>query len=292
LEAHPDKAPGGRVFLLSEMRHTPHVNPDLQARAIRFLRTTAGEQLIPFDELRPDDVVVIPAFGTTREIEAELRRRGLEPQTYDTTCPFVEKVWTKSAQIGRQAYTVVVHGKRYHEETRATFSHAQAHAPVVVVRDMAETEDLAKVITGEEGPDFFFARFRDRYSPGFDPARDLQKIGVVNQTTMLATETEAIAARLREAMLQRYGADDLAAHFADTSDTLCYATKENQDATKALIAAGADLALVVGGYNSSNTSHLVDLCEEAMPTYFVSGAGRLTGPDEIHHFNWRTKEEV
>src|SRR5690606_11722122 len=203
-----------------------------------------------------------------------------------------EKVWTKSAQIGRQAYTVVVHGKRYHEETRATFSHAQAHAPVVVVRDMAETEDLAKVITGEEGPDFFFARFRDRYSPGFDPARDLQKIGVVNQTTMLATETEAIAARLREAMLQRYGADDLAAHFADTSDTLCYATKENQDATKALIAAGADLALVVGGYNSSNTSHLVDLCEEAMPTYFVSGAGRLTGPDEIHHFNWRTKEEV
>ena len=292
LEEHPEKAAAGRIFLLSEMIHNPHVNADLEARGIRFLRTTAGEQLIPFDELRPDDVVVIPAFGTTREIEAELRRRGLEPQTYDTTCPFVEKVWTKSAQIGRQAYTVVVHGKRYHEETRATFSHAQAHAPVVVVRDMAETEDLAKVITGEEGPDFFFARFRDRYSPGFDPARDLQRIGVVNQTTMLATETEAIAARLREAMLQRYGADDLAAHFADTSDTLCYATKENQDATKALIAAGADLALVVGGYNSSNTSHLVDLCEEAMPTYFVSGAGRLTGPDEIHHFNWRTKEEV
>jgi 4-hydroxy-3-methylbut-2-enyl diphosphate reductase len=292
LEEHPEKAAAGRIFLLSEMIHNPHVNADLEARGVRFLRTTAGEQLIPFDALRDDDVVVIPAFGTTREIEAELRRRGLEPQTYDTTCPFVEKVWTKSAQIGKQAYTVVVHGKRYHEETRATFSHAQAHAPVVVVRDMEEAEDLARVITGEEGSDFFFDRFRDRFSPGFDPTRDLQRIGVVNQTTMLATETEAIAARLRRAMAERYGEAAVAAHFADTSDTLCYATKENQDATKALIAAGADLALVVGGYNSSNTSHLVDLCEEAMPTYFVSGAGRLTSPDEVHHFIWRTKQEV
>ena len=159
------------------------------------------------------------------------------------------------------------------------------------MRDFEEAEDLAKVITGEEGAAFFFARFDDRYSPGFDPARDLGRIGVVNQTTMLATETEAIAAHLREAVVQRYGEADASAHFADTSDTLCYATKENQDATKALIAAGADLALVVGGYNSSNTSHLVELCEEAMPTYFVSGAGRLTSPEEIHHFDWHAKME-
>lgn len=292
LEEHPEKAAAGRVFLLSEMIHNPHVNADLEARGIRFLRTTAGEQLIPFDALRPDDIVIIPAFGTTREIEADLAGRGLQPERYDTTCPFVEKVWTKSAQIGKQAYTVVVHGKRYHEETRATFSHAQAHAPVVVVRDLEEAEDLARVVTGEEGATFFFDRFADRFSPGFDPARDLQRLGVVNQTTMLATETEAIAERLRRAVVERYGEADLGAHFADTSDTLCYATKENQDATKALIASGADLALVVGGYNSSNTSHLVDLCEEAMPTYFVSSAGRLAGPDAIHHFNWRTKEEI
>jgi 4-hydroxy-3-methylbut-2-enyl diphosphate reductase len=291
LEEHPEKAAAGRVFLLSEMIHNPHVNADLEGRGIRFLRTTAGEQLIPFDELRPDDVVIIPAFGTTREIEAELRARGLEPQLYDTTCPFVEKVWTKSAQIGKQAYTVVVHGKRYHEETRATFSHAQAHAPVVVVRDLAEAEDLARVIAGERDAPFFFTRFADRYSPGFDPARDLQRIGVVNQTTMLATETEAIAERLRQAMVARFGEANVAEHFADTSDTLCYATKENQDAAKALIASGADLALVVGGYNSSNTSHLVDLCEEAMPTYFVSSAGRLTSPSEIHHFDWHAKTE-
>jgi 4-hydroxy-3-methylbut-2-enyl diphosphate reductase len=291
LEEHPEKAAAGRVFLLSEMIHNPHVNADLEQRGIRFLRTTAGEQLIPFDELRPDDVVIIPAFGTTREIEADLARRGLEPQRYDTTCPFVEKVWTKSAQIGKKAYTVVVHGKRYHEETRATFSHASAHAPVVVVRDLDEAEDLARVITGEEGSGFFFARFADRHSPGFDPARDLARIGVVNQTTMLATETEAIAERLRQAMVARFGEAAVTEHFADTSDTLCYATKENQDAAKALIASGADLALVVGGYNSSNTSHLVELCEAAMPTYFVSGAGRLTSPREIHHFDWHAKTE-
>ncbi|NNF58185.1 MAG: 4-hydroxy-3-methylbut-2-enyl diphosphate reductase [Rhodothermaceae bacterium] len=292
LEEHPEKAAAGRIFLLSEMIHNPHVNEDLQARGIRFLRTTTGEQLIPFDALKPDDVVVIPAFGTTREIEADLRERGLEPHTYNTTCPFVEKVWKKSAQIGKQAYTVVVHGKRYHEETRATFSHAQAHAPVVVVRDMEATEALAKVICGEEDAAFFFEHFADRYSPGFDPARDLQRIGVVNQTTMLASETAAIAERLRQAMLRCFPDDPVADHFADTSDTLCYATKENQDATIALIEDGADLALVVGGYNSSNTSHLVDLCEEAIPTYFISGADRLISPDEIHHFVWRTKTET
>ncbi len=291
LNDHPEKARAGRMFLLSEMIHNPHVNEDLAQRGIRFLRTTTGEQLIPFDELRPDDLVIIPAFGTTREIEAELRERGLDPQTYDTTCPFVEKVWKKSTQIGRQDYTVVLHGKRFHEETRATFSHAQANAPVVVVRDMEATEDLARVILGKKDSAWFFDHFADRFSPGFDPTRDLQRIGVVNQTTMLASETAAIAERLRQAMIARFGEADLNEHFADTSDTLCYATKENQDATIALIDDGADLAIVVGGYNSSNTSHLVDLCEEEMPTYFVSSADGLVNTNEIHHFDWHAKSE-
>ena len=291
LEENPEKAAAGRIFLLSEMIHNPQVNADLEQRGIRFLRTTTGEQLIPFDELNPDDLVIIPAFGTTLEIEADLRERGLEPQTYNTTCPFVEKVWKKSAQIGRQDYTVVVHGKRYHEETRATISHAQANAPVVVVLNMAETEHLIRVILGEEDAGFFFEHFADRFSPGFDPERDLQRIGVVNQTTMLASETAAIAERLRQAMITRFGEADINEHFADTSDTLCYATKENQDATIAVIQDGADLAIVVGGYNSSNTSHLVDLCEEKMPTYFISGADRLVSPDEIRHFDWHTKSE-
>lgn len=290
LEEQAEKAAAGRVFLLSEMIHNPHVNEDLEARGVRFLRTTLGEQLIPFDDLRPDDVVIIPAFGASREVEAELRARGIDPAAYDTTCPFVERVWKKSAQIGDRAYTVVVHGKRYHEETRATFSRARAHAPVVVVRDFEEAEDLAAVITGERDAAFFHRRFRDRTSPGFDPARDLARIGVVNQTTMLATETAAIAERLRQAVVARYGAADAEAHFADTTDTLCYATKENQDATLALIDDGADLALVVGGYNSSNTSHLVELCEHAMPTYFVEDAGEIVSADEVRHFDWQRKE--
>ena len=293
LEEHPDRAAAGRVFLLSEMIHNPHVNADLQARGVRFLRTTAGEQLIPFDQLGSEDLVIIPAFGTTREIAAELEARGVSTEAYNTTCPFVEKVWKRSEQIGKKQYTIVVHGKRYHEETRATFSHAAAAAPaVVVVRDMEEAERLARVIRGEEGADYFFEHFRDRHSPGFDPARDLGRIGVVNQTTMLATETQAIADHLRLAMLARYPDDAPVEHFADTSDTLCYATKENQDATIALIVDGADLALVVGGHNSSNTSHLVELCAERMPTYFVSGPEDLLSPALVRHFDPHAKRVV
>jgi 4-hydroxy-3-methylbut-2-en-1-yl diphosphate reductase len=266
LEEHPEKAAQQRIFLLSEMIHNPHVNDDLRARGIRFLRTTTGEQLIPFDELGPEDVVIIPAFGTTREITEALARRGVSTEAYNTTCPFVEKVWKRSEQIGKKDYTIVVHGKRFHEETRATFSHARANAPVVVVRDLAEAEKLARVIRGEEDAAYFFREFDDRYSEGFDPERDLRSIGVVNQTTMLASETQAIADLMKEAVRARYGSDDLQRHFADTSDTLCYATKENQDATYAVIEHGADMAIVVGGFNSSNTSHLVELCGDEMPT--------------------------
>lgn len=285
LDEHPDKAAAGRIFLLSEMIHNPHVNDDLQARGIRFLRTTSGEQLIPFDELGPDDLVIIPAFGTTREIEADLQARGVSTEAYNTTCPFVEKVWKRSAQIGKKDYSIVVHGKRYHEETRATISHAKADArAVVVVRDLEEAEDLAAVIRGERDAAFFFERFADRHTDDFDPETDLQRIGVVNQTTMLATETQAIADLLKQAIVERYGETDVREHFADTSDTLCYATKENQDATYALIDDGADLAIVVGGFNSSNTSHLVELCEEHMPTYFVSDADAVER-DAIRHFD-------
>jgi 4-hydroxy-3-methylbut-2-en-1-yl diphosphate reductase len=284
-----DEANGRRIFLLSEMIHNPHVNEDLLARGIRFLRTTMGEQLIPFSELTPDDIVIIPAFGVTLETQKVLEDIGVNVEAYNTTCPFVEKVWTRSTKIGSQDYTIVVHGKRYHEETRATFSHAQSVAPVLVVRDKEETEKLASVIRGEQDLAYFHEHFKDRYSEGFDPVRDLVRLGVVNQTTMLATETAEIAAMLKRALEVRYG-DDGISHFADTSDTLCYATNENQDATRALIGHGADLAVIVGGSNSSNTSHLVELCEERMPTYFVSGDESLISRDEIKHFNIHTKQ--
>ena len=144
-----DEAGDRRVFLLSEMIHNPHVNEDLLSRGIQFLRTTSGEQLLPFDELRSDDIVIIPAFGTTLETEKILSEKGVDVEAYNTTCPFVEKVWTRSKSIGAKDYTVVVHGKRYHEETRATFSHAKDRAPVVIVRDLEEAQRLADVIRGK-----------------------------------------------------------------------------------------------------------------------------------------------
>ena len=288
LEENPDK----RIFLLSEMIHNPHVNDDLRERGIQFLRTTKGEQLIPFDELGPDDVVIVPAFGTTLEVEQELERQGVDTEAYDTTCPFVEKVWRKSAQIGDDDYSIVVHGKRYHEETRATFSHAKEDGPVVVVRDMDEAQELAKVIRGEKDTAFFYDYFEDKYSEDFDPETDLRRLGVVNQTTMLAEETAAIADLMRDALTDRYGEADVEEHFADTSDTLCYATTENQNATQALIEDGADLGIIVGGYNSSNTSHLVELCEEHMPTYFIRDAEEFDAPSEIQHFDVHVQEEV
>jgi 4-hydroxy-3-methylbut-2-enyl diphosphate reductase len=288
LDEHPDQ----RIFLLSEMIHNPHVNADLQARGMQFLRTTSGEQLIPFDTLTPDDVVIVPAFGATREVMARIEAAGIDPLMWNTTCPFVEKVWKKSAQIGSKDYSIVVHGKRYHEETRATFSQAQQHAPVVVVRDLDEARRLGQVIADERDAAFFFEHFDGRYSDGFDPTRDLRRIGVVNQTTMLATETQAIADHLRGVMRARYGEADLKAHFADTSDTLCYATNENQNATLALIEHGGDLALVVGGYNSSNTSHLVELCAEQMPAYFIDSDDEIVSQDVIQHFLPHEKEIV
>lgn len=274
-----------RVFFLSEMIHNPKVNGDLLERGVRFLFTPAGEQLVPWEELTAEDVVVVPAFGTTLELQEKLAQQGIDPYRYNTTCPFVEKVWKRSAQLGADRFTVIVHGKDTHEETRATFSHSMRGAPTLVVRNLDEARLLGDVIRGVRTPAEFELAFRHKCSPGFDPARDLVRIGVVNQTTMLATETHEIAAELRRALAERHGAGEIGEHFADTSDTLCYATNENQNATYALIDRGADLAIVVGGYNSSNTSHLVELCAASMPTYFVQGADDLISAHIIRHFS-------
>jgi len=270
--------PGRRVFFLSEMIHNPRVNGDLRERGVRFLFTPAGEQLVSWDDLKSDDIVVVPAFGTTLEMQEKLSERHIDAYRYNTTCPFVEKVWKRSADLGSDRFSVVVHGKDTHEETRATFSHSRRSAPTVVVRNIEEARILGDVIRGVRGPEDFFRSFGHKCSPGFDPVTDLVRFGVVNQTTMLATETHEIAGELRRALADRYGEDAVEEHFADTSDTLCYATYENQNATYALIEHGADLALVVGGFNSSNTSHIVELCAEAMPTYFIQSDA------EIRHF--------
>jgi 4-hydroxy-3-methylbut-2-en-1-yl diphosphate reductase len=288
LEENPTK----RVFLLSQMIHNQEVNNDLVGRGVRFILDTDGQQLIPWDELTPQDIVIVPAFGTTVEIEHLLMDKGLEVQKYNTTCPFVEKVWNRSEKLGKENYTIIIHGKPRHEETRATFSHSSLNGHSVIVRDMEDAEKLAGFIKGIFRPELFYDLFKHKYSTGFDVTKDLERIGVVNQTTMLATETQAIADFLKNQMVEKYGPEFLKEHFADTRDTLCYATNDNQDATYRLLETNADLALVVGGYNSSNTSHIVELCERKFPTYFINSESEIQSAFQIHHYDYQKKQKV
>jgi 4-hydroxy-3-methylbut-2-enyl diphosphate reductase len=278
-----EENPGKRVFLLSEMIHNPQVNNDLQSRGVKFLQTTHGETLIPMSELTSDDVVIVPAFGTTVEMFAALEKQGVSPQKYNATCPFVEKVWKRGKTLAQQGYGIVIHGKRTHEETRATFSHIRIEGPSVVVRDKEEAAHLTRYIREELPPEQFYSDFSGRYSEGFTVPRDLHKLGVVNQTTMLAEETHEIAQMVRSALESRWGTDSRAEHFADTRDTLCYATSENQRSMKSLLDDEGDVAIVVGGYNSSNTSHLAELCEGRVPVFYVKDDEEILSVDEIKH---------
>lgn len=289
-----EENPGKRIFLLSEMIHNPQVNADLVAHGIQFLQDTHGKQLVPFEALTKEDIVLIPAFGTTLEIEDKLKKIGLATENYNTTCPFVEKVWNRSEAIAKKNYTIVIHGKPKHEETRATFSHAASKSPSVVVKDMEQTVQLAKYINGEKNTEEFYAEFKGQYSTGFDVNKDLERLGVVNQTTMLASDTQAIADHLKQVMINKYSLEEAntGERFADTRDTLCYATNDNQTSVSAMLNTDADLAIVVGGYNSSNTSHLVELCEEKLPTYFINNADKIINKNTILHYNFHTKEQV
>lgn len=289
-----DEHPNQRIFLLSEMIHNPKVNADLQERGIQFLQDTYGKQIVPFSDLREDDIVLIPAFGTTLQTEALLQEKGIKTERYNTTCPFVEKVWNRSEQIAAKGYSIVIHGKPRHEETRATFSHAAAGAPAVIVNDMKDAIELGHFITGQKDPALFYQYFAGRYSDGFDVTKDLQQLGVVNQTTQLATDTQAIAAYLKQLMMEHYRLDEksIESRFADTRDTLCYATNDNQSAASGMLSTPADLAIVVGGYNSSNTTHLVELCEKKLPTYFISSAEKLLSAHSVLHYNFHSKQEL
>lgn len=286
--------PGKRIFLLSEMIHNPQVNADLIAEGLQFIMDTKGNQLIDWNELNSEDIVIVPAFGTTLEIEQLLKDKGIQPALYNTTCPFVEKVWNRSEKIGTDGYTIVVHGKPNHEETRATFSHSKATTPTVVVKDMKQTERLAQYITGAVPGAQFYEEFKGQYSEGFDVTKDLKRIGVVNQTTMLASDTQGIAEFLKQTIKEHYHLDEagLKAQFADTRDTLCYATNDNQNAVTEMLRNEADLALVIGGYNSSNTSHLVELCEVLLPTYFINNETCLIDKDRIEHFSLHEKKVI
>lgn len=282
--------PNKNIYLLSQMIHNPGVNGDLESHGIKFIQDTNGNQLIEWNEITADDVVIIPAFGTTLEIEAKLSEIGVETKAYNTTCPFVERVWKKSKKLGSDDYTVVIHGKDKHEETRATFSHSNAHAKSIVIRDINEAKVLGEFILGDRPLEEFTSVFANRYSKNFDINKDLEKIGVVNQTTMLASDTQEISDYLAAIMEQKYSTEDAELHFANTRDTLCYATNDNQSATMEILKEDAEIAFVIGGYNSSNTSHLVELLEQKFNTYYIKDETEIKSLTCIQHFDMHTGE--
>jgi len=281
---------GKRIFLLSEMIHNPQVNEDLLKKGVQFLQDTNGNEIIPLSTLNKDDVVIIPAFGTTLELEAKINKIGIEIQKYNTTCPFVEKVWNRGDQIAKKGFTIIIHGKPKHEETRATFSHAADKTPTLIVNDMEEAIVLGKYILGELPLSEFGIFFKNRFNTIFNPSIHFEKIGVINQTTQLASDTQAISDYLKNIVQNKFGKENLSQHFADTRDTLCYATNDNQSAVIGLLEQPADLAIVMGGKNSSNSSHLVELCEKHLPTYFIDDANKIIDAQQIIKNNWKTKQ--
>ncbi len=285
-----DENPGKRIFLLSQMIHNPEVNRDLQDRGIQFLQDTYGNVLIDFNELKNGDILLIPAFGAPLEILEKIKQLNIQVYYYDTTCPFVERVWKKAEQIGKQNYTIIIHGKYKHEETRATFSRSKQFNHSVIIRDLEEAKVLEPFILEQKSQEEFEQTFKDKFSEGLNIHQHFQRIGVINQTTMLATETEEISHYLKHVMIKKYGPEDIKQHFADTHDTLCYATNENQTSTLHLLSTDADLAIVVGGYNSSNTSHLVELLQKKFPTYFIASANDILSTHNIRHFNLSEKK--
>jgi 4-hydroxy-3-methylbut-2-enyl diphosphate reductase len=273
------KFPDKRVFLTGEIIHNPHVNENLRASGIRFL-DDPGESA---DALGPDDVVILPAFGVTISQLAAFDRLGCT--LVDTTCGSVLNVWKAVRRYAEDGFTSVIHGKIRHEETRATASQAlkSPSGPYLVVLDRDEAGDVCRYIREGGDRDAFLARYADAASPGFDPDRDLVRIGLANQTTMLMTESLEVGEMFRQALAGRYGADAVADHYR-AFDTICSATQDRQDAVVALLQNHpVDLMVVVGGYNSSNTLNLARICAERVPTYHVADDACLVSPEEIRH---------
>lgn len=283
---HPNK----RIYLISEMIHNPEVNADLQSKGLQFIQNTAGKQLISWNALKSDDIVIIPAFGTSLENLEQLNSIGLELAQYDTTCPFVEKVWNRSASFSKDNVTTIIHGDFHHEETRATFSRAKSNGKALVIADLNEAKLLGDVILNSSQE--HIQKFAEKASENFDFQKDLDLIAVVNQTTMMASETIAIADYFKGIMIQKYGLNELDSHFKSSRDTLCYATNDNQSATNELLAQEADIAFVIGGYNSSNTSHLAELLSEKHPTFYIENETCIESESQIRHFDLKLKAEI
>jgi 4-hydroxy-3-methylbut-2-en-1-yl diphosphate reductase len=281
----PDKT----IYILGEIIHNPEVNDQLREMGVRFL--TGKEKNADIEELRQGDVVIIPAFGAEIAMLDQLKARGC--QFVDTTCGDVMSVWKRVRQYANDSVTSIIHGKAWHEETKATSSRATAHGQghYLVVFTLAETDYVCDYIIRGGDKAEFLQKFTGAYSPGFDPDVHLQAIGVANQTTMLRGETEEVQRRLRRAMEQRYGSAELPKHFR-FFDTICGATQDRQDALQKLLADPLDLLIVIGGYNSSNTSHLAEMGEAKLPTFFIKNAAKMASSSLIQHYSLQRHEEV
>jgi 4-hydroxy-3-methylbut-2-en-1-yl diphosphate reductase len=296
--------PGRRVFMLSELIHNPFVNEDLLRRGLRYLQTDKGKphlagggiargelgEVTLWETLTPDDIVIIPAFGATDDDKRRLVRKGVPVYQYDATCMLVEKVWKAARALGQEGYTVVIHGKHEHEETKATFSNARRHAPAVIVRNMEETRRLGEIIASEDPlvRERFYTEFAGKFTPGFSVERDLGRIAIVNQTTLLMNETLEIIDYLRGVFSQRFGENEATARVGGGGkrDTLCYATQVNQDALSRALAEPLDAAFVIGGKNSSNTYQLHRLCEQRLgkSAFFIQSEANIRSCDEVEHY--------
>jgi 4-hydroxy-3-methylbut-2-en-1-yl diphosphate reductase len=282
-----ERFPDRRIYLTGEIIHNPHVNEKLRAMGIRFL----SDEPDGIDTLRPDDVVILPAFGVTVELIQKLDRRGAT--LVDTTCGSVLNVWKNVRRYAENGYTSIIHGKVWHEETQATASHAVEYGGhYLVVLDRAETALVCDYVRRGGSRDAFLQRFGSAASPGFDPDRHLGRLGLANQTTMLMSESLAIGDMIRDAVAKRYGAETLADHY-QAFDTICSATQDRQDAVVSLLRdKPVDLVVVIGGYNSSNTANLARICAAVRPTFHIADPDCLVSPDEIRHRPIGSKIEV
>ena len=277
---------GRNLFLLGEIIHNPEVNRQLREMDIRFLASRPSDDEL--QALHPDDVVIVPAFGAETAVMQQIAARGCA--TIDTTCGDVMSVWRRVRDYAKRNFTSIIHGKSTHEETRATASRALGDSGgghYLVILTLDDCDAVTHYLAGLGNRDAFLARFAGSVSEGFDPDTHLLRIGVANQTTMLKSETEEIQRRLRTAIETRDGSPDNFLVF----DTICGATQERQDALFDMLNDPMDLMLVVGGYNSSNTTHLVEIAEQQLPTFFIRNASCLESLEQIIHFDLHQKAE-
>jgi len=277
------------IFLLGEIIHNPEVNDQIRNLGIKTISNKPTDEEI--SQLQSEDVVIIPAFGTEVATRRKLEEKGCV--LVDTTCGDVMSVWKRVRQYSKESVTSIIHGKAKHEETKATTSQATAYGAghYLVVFNLAETDYVCDYILNGGNKEEFLAKFKGAYSPGFDPDVHLRAIGVANQTTMLRGETEEVQRRLKAVMEKKYGRESIDQHFR-FFDTICGATQDRQDALEKLLTEPINLLIVIGGYNSSNTSHLAEMGEAKLPTYFIKNASKMVSDRLLQHYNLHAQEEV